>query len=237
MIWLFPLLGFFLGSVPFGLLLGKLKGIDIREHGSGNIGTTNVFRTLGKGNGIFCLLLDFLKGFIPVAIAVNLCRIDDESVAVSLAFLDSWNAGFAVDQRLASQVIPVLTAFASIMGHNYSPWIGFKGGKGIATSGGALAALMPMGVVVLMIIFLVVTVTTKYVSVGSIAGAIVLPILTLWGSWFHGKIDDGTWNKPLFIFAVIAGAMALYKHRANIVRLRAGTENRIGSKKKKEVSV
>jgi glycerol-3-phosphate acyltransferase PlsY len=88
-----------------------------------------------------------------------------------------------------------------------------------------------------MIIFLVVTVTTKYVSVGSIAGAIVLPILTLWGSWFHGKIDDGTWNKPLFIFAVIAGAMALYKHRANIVRLRAGTENRIGSKKKKEVSV
>ena len=123
------------------------------------------------------------------------------------------------------------------MGHNYSPWIGFKGGKGIATSGGALAALMPMGVVVLVIIFLVVTVTTKYVSVGSIAGAIVLPILTLWGSWFHGKIDDGTWNKPLFIFAVIAGAMALCKHRANIVRLRAGTENRIGSKKKKEVSV
>ena len=234
MIWLLPLLGFLLGSIPFGLVLGKLRGIDIREHGSGNIGATNVFRTLGKGTGIFCLLLDFLKGFIPVAITINLCRIGGESVAVSLPFLDAWNTGFTADERLTAQIIPVVTAFASIMGHNYSPWIGFKGGKGIATSGGALAALMPMGVVLLIIIFVLFTFTTKYVSVGSIAGAIALPALTLWGSWFHGKIDDGTWNKPLFVFAIIAGAMAVWKHRANIIRLRAGTENKIGSKKKKK---
>jgi glycerol-3-phosphate acyltransferase PlsY len=236
MIWLSPLLGFLLGSIPFGLLLGMLKGIDIRQHGSGNIGATNVFRTLGKGKGISCLFLDFFKGFIPVVIAVNLCRIDDESVALSLSFLDSWNAGFSADQRLTAQIIPVLTAFAGIMGHNYSPWIGFKGGKGIATSAGVLAALMPMGVVVLVIVFLIVTFTTKYVSVGSIASAVALPILTIWGSWFHGKIADGTWNKPLFIFAMIAGALALYKHRANIVRLRAGRESKIGSEKKKEAN-
>ena len=234
MIWLLPLFGFLLGSIPFGLLIGKLNGIDIREHGSGNIGATNVIRTLGKPKGIFCLLLDFLKGFIPVAIAVNICRIHGESVAVSLPFLDSWNAGFTPEQRLLSQIIPVVTAFASIMGHNYSPWIGFKGGKGIATSGGALAALMPMGVVMLLLIFIIVTFTTKYVSAGSIAGAIALPILTLWGSWYHDKIADGTWNKPLFVLALIAGIMAVWKHRANIARLRAGTENKIGSKKKKE---
>ncbi|MDB4284875.1 glycerol-3-phosphate acyltransferase, partial [bacterium] len=88
---------------------------------------------------------------------------------------------------------------------------------------------------VLLLIFLIVTFVTKYVSVGSIAGAVALPIVTLWGSWFHGKMDDGTWNKPLFVFALIAGAMAVWKHRENIARLRAGTESKIGTKAKKEV--
>jgi len=214
MLWLIPLLGFLLGSIPFGLILGKLKGIDIREHGSGNIGATNLFRTLGKNIGITCLLLDFIKGFIPVLIATKLAP-----------------------DNTTGQTIEVVTALAAILGHNYSPWIGFKGGKGIATSGGAIAALMPpVALGMLILIFIVVTKVTKYVSVGSIATAIALPLLSFWGSWHHGKIADGSWNKPLFIFSLIAGAMAIWKHRTNLVRLRAGTEHKIGQKKKEETS-
>ncbi|MGC6467655.1 MAG: glycerol-3-phosphate 1-O-acyltransferase PlsY [Akkermansiaceae bacterium] len=212
--WLIPLFGFLLGSVPFGLLLGKLKGIDIREHGSGNIGATNVFRTLGRKTGIICLILDALKGFLPVYLAVKL-----------------------TPDTPAGQTIEVVTALASILGHNYSPWIGFKGGKGIATTAGAIGGIMPpVALGLLILIFIVVTKTTKYVSVGSIATAIALPLLTLWGSYHHGKIADGTWNKPLFIFSLVAGSLAVWKHRTNIVRLRNGTEHKIGQKKKEVTS-
>jgi glycerol-3-phosphate acyltransferase PlsY len=206
--WLLIPLGFLSGSIPFGLLLGKLKGTDIRDHGSGNIGATNVFRILGKKFGVLCLILDLLKGFLPVLLATQL----------------------APDTTMG-QTIEVLTALAAILGHNYSPWIGFKGGKGIATTTGAILPLMPAAVVLLILIFVVVTFTTKYVSIGSIACGIALPLLTFYGSYFHGKIADGTWNKPLFIFSLIAGTLAVWKHRSNIARLRAGTESRIGRKK------
>ncbi|MCL4167799.1 UNVERIFIED_CONTAM: hypothetical protein GTU68_020635 [Idotea baltica] len=175
--------------------MGKLKGVDIRKHGSGNIGATNVFRTCGKPSGTICLLLDFAKGLIPVLI----------------------------EQQTAAQSIVVLTAFAAIMGHNYSPWIGFKGGKGIATSAGAIAGIMPpVALVLLIVIFIVVTKITKYVSVGSISTATAFPLLTIWGSFHHGKIANGTF----------AGILAIWKHRANITRIRNGTEHRIGQKKK-----
>jgi len=207
--WLLVPFAFLLGSIPFGLLLGKLKGVDIREHGSGNIGATNVFRTLGRKSGILCLFLDFCKGLIPVLIADRL-----------------------VPASTMGQSVEVCTALAAILGHNYSPWIGFKGGKGIATSAGALAGLIPpVALVVLVLIFVTATFTTKYVSVGSITTAIALPILMIWGSYHHGKIADGTWNRPLFIFSLVAGALAVWKHRTNITRLRAGTENKIGQGK------
>ena len=110
MIWLLPLLGFLLGSIPFGLLMGKLRGIDIREHGSGNIGATNVFRTLGKGNGIVCLLLDFLKGMIPVIIASNMCKVDGQGIPITIGILREWNFGLISDQLLLAQIVPVVTA-------------------------------------------------------------------------------------------------------------------------------
>jgi len=216
MSWLLPLLGFLLGSIPFGLLMGKFKGIDIRQHGSGNIGATNVFRTLGKQLGITCLLLDFAKGLVPVLIAKNMVE------------------PMIAEQQFTAQSIEVLTALASIMGHNYSPWIGFKGGKGIATTAGAITALMPFGLFLLILVWAIFTFTTKYVSVGSIAAAASLPILVITGSAYHGKLANGTWNKPLFIFSLIAAILAIWKHRANIARLKAGTENHIGQKKKED---
>lgn len=214
MLWLLPLLAFFLGSIPFGLVAGRLKGIDIRQHGSGNIGATNVFRVLGKGPGTVCLILDFLKGLLPVLLARHL------------------TGDHLADDRTAMQTIVVLSALGAILGHNFSPWLGFKGGKGIATTGGALTAIMPGAVLILILIWTVVTKITKYVSVGSIAAAIALPITTILGSAYHGKLADGTWNKPLFVFSLVAGILAIWRHRANISRLRQGTEPKVGQKKR-----
>ena len=228
-----PILAFIIASIPFGLIIGKIaKGIDIREHGSGNIGTTNVFRVLGKGPGILCLILDIFKGFLPVVLAINLLRFGDREAMVPLSILDSSAVILPQSQQLFVQIIHVLTALFAILGHNFSPWLGFKGGKGIATSLGALIALMPAGALILFLLFTVVFLTTRYVSLASIVAAAALPLLTLWGSWHHGRIQDGTWNIPLFVFCLTIGALAIWKHRSNIQRLRNGTENRFTKKKK-----
>ncbi len=231
-LWLCPLIAFLFGSIPFGLIIARAKGINIREHGSGNIGATNVLRVVGKKYGITCLILDALKGFIPVAIATNLIQIEGRAIQVPLGFLDSWALVLPAAEAMKGQTVQILTALAAVLGHNYSPWVGFKGGKGIATSAGVLLALMPFAVGLLVIIFLVVFLTTRYVSLASIVAAAALPLLTLWGSWHHGRIQDGTWNKPLFIFSLIIAILAIWKHKSNIERLRAGTEHRFTRKPK-----
>jgi glycerol-3-phosphate acyltransferase PlsY len=230
-LWLCPLLAFLMGSIPFGLLMAKSRGIDIRAHGSGNIGATNVLRVMGKKFGIPCLLLDMLKGFIPVAIAVNLIQITGRPVQVPLGLPDAWVMKLAAGDALKAQIAHIATALAAVLGHNYSPWAGFKGGKGIATSAGVLLGLMPFAVVLLLAVWLLLFFATRYVSVASIGAAAVLPLLTLWGSWHHGRIQDGTWNKPLFVFSLIIAVLAAWKHRTNIQRLRAGTENRFERKR------
>jgi glycerol-3-phosphate acyltransferase PlsY len=230
-LWLCPILAFFLGSIPFGLLIAKSRGIDIRQHGSGNIGATNVMRVLGRNFGIPCLILDALKGFIPVAIAVNLIQITGRQVQVPLGLPADWILTLATEDAWKGQIAQVLTALFAVLGHNYSPWVGFKGGKGIATSAGVLLALMPFAVILLLAVWGLLFAITRYVSVASIGAAAILPFLTLWGSWHHGRIQDGTWNKPLFAFTVAIAAMAVWKHRANIQRLREGTENRFERKK------
>ena len=230
-LWLCPILAFFLGSIPFGVLIAKSRGIDIRQHGSGNIGATNVLRVLGKRFGIPCLILDALKGFIPVAIAVNVIQITGRQVQVPLGFPADWILTLATDDALKGQIAQILTALLAVLGHNYSPWVGFKGGKGIATSAGVLLALMPFAVLLLLGIWGLLFAVTRYVSVASIGAAAVLPFLTLWGSWHHGRIQDGTWNKPLFAFTVAIALLAIWKHRTNIQRLMNGTENRFERKK------
>ena len=226
LLWLIPIAAFLAGSVPFGLLIAKTKGINIREHGSGNIGATNVLRIVGKPYGILCLLLDFLKGFLPTLLAVNLFLISGKEIQLSLSALEPFAISFPKVDAWHAQSLIILTGLFAILGHNYSPWVGFKGGKGIATSGGVLVAIMPMGVVVILIIWLILFYTTRYVSVASIGAAAAVPFTAIYGSYRHGYIANGTWNKPLFIFSILIAVLAIWKHRSNIKDLIDGTEHK-----------
>lgn len=239
-LWICPIIAFLLGSIPFGLIIAHLKGIDIRAHGSGNIGATNVLRIVGKKYGITCLFLDLLKGYIPVAIAINLIQIEGRRVMPDFGFPNDLTLQLSAAEQFKGQLIHVLTALLAILGHNYSPWVGFKGGKGIATSAGVLLGLMPFAVILLILVWLITFITTRYVSVASIVAAAVLPVLTHLGARYHhidGKEsptlwESGTWNKPLFFFTVVIAILAIWKHRTNIRRLKEGTEHRFEKKKK-----
>jgi len=224
--WLCPLIALVAGSVPFGLLIARGCGVDIRAHGSGNIGATNVLRVCGKKPGIACLLLDLLKGFVPVVLAVNLLPIEGRAIQVPVGFLATWAHVVPDSGALGAQLVHIFTALAAVIGHNHSPWVGFKGGKGVATSAGVLLALMPVGVLLLLVVWMLVFLISRYVSVASVAAAVSLPLLTLYGSWTHGRIQDGTWNKPLFALALLIAVMVVWKHRSNLQRLRSGTEHR-----------
>ena len=230
-LWLCPLVAFLLGSVPFGLLIAKARGVDIRQHGSGNIGATNVLRVLGKKFGIPCLLLDILKGFVPTLLAINLIRFAGQPMGMGIPALVEWAYVFPAERQFTAQLLQVVTGLCAILGHNYSPWVAFKGGKGIATSAGVVIALMPAAIVILVLVWVLLFLTTRYVSVASIAAVVVLPVLTLHGSWHHGRLQDGTWNKPLFALSLMIAIMGVWKHRANIQRLLAGTEHRFERKR------
>lgn len=239
--WLFPLLAYLIGSIPFGVLIARTKGIDIRKHGSGNVGATNVFRVVGKSFGIICLLLDFLKGFVPVILATNLLRISGESPAVSLPFLWGLTEEFSSDQQIYIHTVQVVTALAAIIGHNYSVFLRGSGGKGIATSAGVLVALMPLVLLGMFIVFISAFYLSGYVSLGSIFAALSLPILRhlgdrlrhVDGNEFEPTLwNAGVWNKPLMVFALVACALAVWRHRSNIQRIRAGTEDRLMRKPK-----
>jgi glycerol-3-phosphate acyltransferase PlsY len=187
---------YLIGSIPTGFLWAKARGIDIRTVGSGNIGATNVMRTLGKGPGITVLLMDTLKGFIPVFLGPRLFgQVDAAS-------------------------LQIVCCVAVIAGHNWTCWLKFKGGKGVATSAGALLAFLPFPLACALAVWLIVFLLSRYVSLASICAAVSLPIAT----WFIEK------DMTLFIFTVIVAAVAIYKHKSNIQRLLAGTENRIIAK-------
>ena len=228
-LWIPPIIAFLAGSIPFGLLIAKSKGVNIREHGSGNIGATNVLRVVGKPYGIACLVLDLLKGLIPSILGISLCTYAGESNPMTGHALEPYAIGL---EQSKAQILQIITALAAILGHNYSPWIGFKGGKGIATSGGALIALMPAAVLILIAIWAILFFTTKYVSIASIGAAICLPIVMLFGSWYHDKLADGTWNKPLFVFCIIIALLAVWRHRSNIKALMDGSEHQFSKKAK-----
>jgi len=197
--WWPVLLAYVIGATPFGLLVGKMKGIDIREHGSGNIGATNVLRTLGKPIGYSVLALDVLKGLVPVLIAK---AVTDQSI------------------------VHIATAVAAILGHNYTFWLKFKGGKGIATTAGAMAPIIPFALITAVLSWLVLLKTTRYVSVASIGAAIAIPLTVSIRFLIRGE-----WDWVIFGFGLLICLLAIWKHRVNIKRLLAGEELRFERKK------
>jgi len=204
---------YFLGSIPTGFLVARARGIDIRSVGSGNIGATNVFRTLGKTAGILVMLADAAKGFLACClVAPVMTRLLTVQEASSPAVLENFK---------------IAAGIAAILGHNYTCWLGFKGGKGVATTAGVLLALFPKAFLVGLGVWLLVLAVSRYVSLASITAAAALPFAV----WLGGA--SGT----LIAVATFLGALAIYKHRSNIGRLLNGTEHRFGRKKPEEPSL
>ncbi|MDR3460626.1 MAG: glycerol-3-phosphate 1-O-acyltransferase PlsY [Verrucomicrobiae bacterium] len=206
---------YLLGSIPFGFLVARVKGIDIRSVGSGNIGATNAMRVLGKPAGIFVLLMDVLKGYIA-------CGLLPPLIFNALAPHYSGLYVFFQNEPVELQTrLTVLAGICAVLGHNYTCWLKFKGGKGIATTAGVYLALAPWAVLVALIVFILALLLTRYVSVASISAAVALPV-AVWVMTPH--------NLLLGVVSTALGLMAIYKHKSNIQRLRAGTENRLGKK-------
>ncbi len=213
------LAAYLLGSIPTGYLVAKAKGIDIRSMGSGNIGATNAMRVLGKPAGIFVLLMDAAKGFVA-------CKILPPLVFNWIAPHFPYTTGY-FDEPLNVQPadlemkFTVIAGIGAVLGHNYTCWLKFKGGKGIATTAGVFLALAPWALLIALVVFILALLLTKYVSIGSISAAVALPAAV----WIMTPQ-----NILLGSVATALGVLAIYKHKGNIQRLIAGTESRLGKK-------
>jgi glycerol-3-phosphate acyltransferase PlsY len=190
---------YLLGSIPTGYLVARVRGVDIRAAGSGNIGATNVMRILGKPAGIAVLVVDGLKGFAACA---WLCDVVAGAFGVPLAQANS---------------LRIVAGVAAVVGHNFTCWLHFRGGKGIATSAGAYFALAPLAAGIALGVWMVMLALGRYVSLASIAAAVALPTAV----WL-------TKGLALGIVTSVLGLMAIWKHRGNIGRLLKGTESRLG---------
>ncbi|HEY3315149.1 MAG TPA: glycerol-3-phosphate 1-O-acyltransferase PlsY [Bacillota bacterium] len=190
------ILGYLIGAVPFGFIAGRLLGVDVRKHGSGNIGATNVLRVIGARAAAPVLLLDAAKGAAPVYLARHLAA--------------------GVDPAWAG----MLAGLAAIAGHNWSVFLGFKGGKGVATSAGVAIMLIPRYLLAGLGAFVVAVALTRYVSLGSILGALATGIYVL--------IAPSA--LPEKVFGVVGAVFIIYRHKANITRLLAGQESRVGQR-------
>jgi acyl phosphate:glycerol-3-phosphate acyltransferase len=186
-------LGYLVGSIPFAYLLSRRHGIDLRRAGSGNVGASNVLRTTGVWAAVLAMMLDGVKGTLAVLMAQLLS---------------------------GSLIATVAAAFASILGHVYPVWLRFRGGKGVATAAGAFALLAPEAMGIAAAVFLIAVILTRFISVGSIAGALTLVIVA------------GMTDVPgvVAIGATASTLIIVYRHRGNLTRLVAGTERRIGQR-------
>ena len=205
---IFALISYMFGAIPFGLIIAKLKGVDIRQVGSGNIGATNVFRSVGKGWGILTFICDMLKGFAAA-----------RAFPVITAKLT---------QHESPESIGIIFAVLAIVGHNWPVYLKFKGGKGIATTAGALAGIAPTALGIGLLTWLIVFPLTRYVSAASITAAAVTPIA---GWLLYSENDTIT---PIVL--TILGALGILRHKSNIQRLIKGTEHQFEFKKKKDIN-
>ena len=184
---------YLVGSIPFAYLLSRRRGIDLRDVGSGNVGASNVLRTSGVTAAVLAMLLDASKGVLAVIVA----------------------------QRVApGAATPMAAGLASVIGHIYPVWLRFRGGKGVATAAGVFGVMTPGSLVIAGVVFLLAVWITRFVSVGSIAAAVTLAIIT--------AATDAP--AVVSIGAALIAAIIVYRHRANLTRLIAGTERRIGQR-------
>jgi len=197
------LLGYLLGSISFAMLLARSRGVDLRSVGSGNLGATNAGRALGRKSGTLVYFLDAAKGFFPAWLGLCYFELNPEP------------ASFTLDTA-------VLAAAGAFLGHIWPLWLGFKGGKGVATLSGGLIALNPLIPLTAGVAMAVALVFTRFMSLGSVVFGISLPF----AAFFLQA------PKPVFYLSLCAGLFLLFTHRSNLARLKQGTETRLGDPKK-----
>ena len=228
MIWLgvalIVVVSYLLGSIPSGLLISKSQGIDIREHGSKNIGATNVWRTMGKNWGLLAFLCDTFKGWLAVTVGVSLATHFGSTVELP--------HDHSYVKYLPPDYAGITAALGCILGHNFPIWLRFKGGKGVATSLGVIIGMMPLVSIIIFAVWVVVLKLTRYVSVASLVASLSLPIAVV-ALLFFGPTEGWAavhgWGN--FYFGVVAASLVFKRHIPNIKRLMAGTELRFGEPK------
>lgn len=206
-------IAYVLGSIPFSLLLGKLKGIDVRKVGSGNVGAMNLGRLLGRKWFIAAFILDMLKGLLPTIFAGWL--------------LSEW-AGVGGRFESMRSLCWLLSGMCAVLGHNYPLFLGFRGGKGVSTSFGVALGVYPaltLPAVFSFLVWVLGLALTRMSSVGSLCGAILFPVFYLLLAWRHGGPLMDRW--PFLMFAFLVAGLVVGRHRANITRILAGTETKV----------
>jgi glycerol-3-phosphate acyltransferase PlsY len=197
---------YLIGSIPAGYIAGRIAGIDIRTVGSGNIGATNVTRVLGKRYGYPVFAVDFLKGLAAVSISIAIAKHAQPILG-------------------PKDIVGIVAAVCCVLGHSFPVWLGFKGGKGVAASAGALFGLMPRVALIAVAVWLIIFYRTRYVSVASMTAALAVPI-TILSMMFLGQ----TGGTALLYFSICLAAVVIVRHRSNLSRLVRGTEPRFKRK-------
>ena len=213
------LLSYLLGAIPFSLIVAKSKGVDLRQHGSGNAGATNVYRVMGAGPGALVFALDCLKGLVATVL-ISQIRVGGESLE-----------GLLGSREVLFDIWPMIMAGAAAMvGHVFTIWGkiffgSWRGGKGVATGTGILLGLIPGAVIIGLVLFATVIATTRLVSLASIVAALSLPVTLLISHYVFGKHNP----PPIWVFAIAVPVFILWTHRSNLGRLVRGTEPRVSA--------
>ena len=238
--YLWCIVGYLSGSISFALILGKLRGIDVRKAGSGNVGATNVGRLLGRKWGLLCFALDVLKGFAPVFVAGLAMGLiagaghDAGSAATGATATTSavGSASHAGDVSTLDAWRWLGVAMSPVIGHMFPIWLKFKGGKGVATGFGVLLGVYPvltLAAAAALVVWLVMAGMFRYVGLASVAAAMSLPLFVWIGGVARAKVDSTL--VPFFAITGVLTVMVLVRHRGNLARTLAGTEPKIGAKK------
>jgi glycerol-3-phosphate acyltransferase PlsY len=215
---------YLLGSIPSGLLISLSRGIDIRKHGSGNIGATNVWRTMGKTWGLLAFVCDALKGWVAVYVGFK--------IAMHVPVTAHLPHFVTRTKWLSQDYAGIAAAIGCILGHNFPVWLRFKGGKGVATSLGVIFGMMPLAALTIFAVWGIVFKVSRYVSLASITAAVSLPVVVMvLMSWWPRQAWGAVYGWGNFYFAVAATFLLIRRHTANIRRLMDGTEHRFGTPK------